>query len=89
MAAIVDVTYTNFTQDQRAAFEYAKNVWERLLTSTVVIRINATFGANTLNHLMGMCVPNGVINSRGIQLDTWYVSALADALGGADVQPGQ
>lgn len=89
MPATINVTYHGFNEEAKAAFEYAKNIWAALLNSSVPILIDATYRDTNLNGgLMGMCVPNGAINSPGAEAEIWYVSALADALASADQNVG-
>ena len=37
------VTYTGFTDEAKAAFEYAVDIWDALIVSPVLIRIDAAF----------------------------------------------
>ncbi|MBZ0112107.1 MAG: hypothetical protein K8J08_06595 [Thermoanaerobaculia bacterium] len=83
----IDVTYTGFSAPAQTAFQYAVDLWEQFVCSSVTIRVSATFAA----------LPPNVIGSAGANLihrdevglvsGTWYGGALADALTGVDQQP--
>ena len=84
------VTYTGFTPEARAAFQYAVDIWAALIQSPVTIRINATFrdlgGVEDGTITLGLAGPDHRIVFIGG--DVWLVGALADALAGRDVVPG-
>jgi hypothetical protein len=42
-ASRIEVNYTGFTPEAQAAFQYAVNIWQSLLTSPVTIRVQATW----------------------------------------------
>jgi hypothetical protein len=80
------VTYSGFTPQAQAAFQYAVNIWSALLVSSVPIRVTATW--TPLNP--------GVLGSAGAssfyrdfpnapQAGTWYAVALAEKLYGAEL----
>ncbi len=84
------VSYSGFTTTQRDAFQAAVDTWERLLTSSVPIRIDARLDA----------LPDGVLGSAGSTSfvvddadgrygpeDTLVPIALANALAGRDLDP--
>ena len=84
------VTYTGFTGEARAAFQYAVDIWASLIQSPVTIGINATFedlGGHEGGYIsLGGAAPGNRSVLTGS--DVWRVGALADALIGRDVIPG-
>ncbi|OWP63573.1 hypothetical protein CDA63_08300 [Hymenobacter amundsenii] len=50
-AARIEVTYTDFPPDARAAFQHAVDIWQSLLISPVTIRVQATWTALTAGTL--------------------------------------
>ena len=86
--ATFDVTYTGFSQEAEDAFQFAVDIWEQHIESTVPIKVSANWtplGAN----ILGSAGANLVhANFAGAPLtSTWYGSALADALAGLDLDP--
>ena len=80
------VTYNGFTPEAQAAFQYAVDIWSTIIVSDVPIRVAANFRP----------LRPGVLGSAGttnlfadfsdeVEPDTWYVSALADAIAGRDL----
>ena len=78
------VTYHGFTDEARAAFQYAVDIWASLIRSPVTIRIDATF-ANLEPGTLGQAGPNYVIPSR----EMYFADALADKRAGQDVGNGR
>ena len=78
------VTYHGFTDEARAAFQYAVDIWGSLIRSPVTIRIDATF-ANLETGTLGQAGPNYVIPSR----EMYFADALADKRAGQDVGNGR
>ena len=78
------VTYHGFTDEARAAFQYAVDIWGSLIRSPVTIRIDATF-ANLEPGTLGQAGPNYVIPSR----EMYFADALADKRAGQDVGNGR
>lgn len=67
------------------ALEEAFSRWARIISSPVPIRARVTF---VEGGPAGYAVPNVVGNFDGApEPDTWYPSALADAIAGRDLQP--
>ena len=61
--------------------------WSRLISSQVPIRVRVAF---VDGGPAGYSVPNVVMNFDGAPItDTWYPSALADAISGRDLQPDE
>ncbi|MCW2499170.1 MAG: hypothetical protein JWN87_846 [Frankiales bacterium] len=81
------VTYTGFEAypQARAAFQAAVDIWARVVVSSVPIKVDASFTA----------LPAGVLGSAGASAgypnvgdgQSYYPSALADALAGVDQSP--
>ncbi|HRY83482.1 MAG TPA: T9SS type A sorting domain-containing protein [Candidatus Cloacimonadota bacterium] len=87
--ADIQVSYSAaFTGEQIAAFETAVSLWEPLLNSTVPIKINASW-ANLPGFTL-VTLPNLIRNFAGAPLpNVWYSNALANALTGQELNPGQ
>ncbi|MDT7857529.1 hypothetical protein RQM47_12830 [Rubrivirga sp. S365] len=87
-AATFEVTYAGFTPQAQAAFQAAVDVWAEHVASPVPIRIDARFeslGANVL----GSAGPQIVPDPPGAPArNTFYPTALANALAGRDLLPG-
>ncbi len=81
------VDYSGFTVEAQQAFQAAVDIWSNHLTSSVPIRVRATFAP----------LGPGVLGSAGPRLrrnfvnapiqDVFYPFALADALAGVDLDP--
>jgi hypothetical protein len=90
-AATINVTYNGFSPQAQAAFQYAVDLWEPLLTSAVPIQVIANWTA----------LPPGVLGSAGPAnfyrdwttgtpppvANRWYPAALANKLAGLDRNP--
>jgi len=86
--ADIQVTYTGFTTEQQTAFEAAVALWEPLLNSPVPIKINARF--QQVPGFVTLFVPNMIRNFAGApQTNIWYCNALANALTGTELNPGE
>ena len=75
-----DVTYTGFTPEAQAAFQYAVDIWARQISSTQTIYITATW--TTLSPgTLGSAGSEGLIrNFPNSVPDTFYSLALAEKL---------
>lgn len=80
------VNYTGFTPEAEAAFQYAVDIWSTVLVSDVPIRVNANFQELPPN-VLGSAGPTFIFSDfdESVEPDTWYVSALADAIAGEDL----
>lgn len=86
--ASINVTYQGFTAVAQQAFEYAVNLWEESLTSPVTVQVNASF-AELEENVLGSAGPRLTANFAGIaRQDTWYPTAIADALIGQNIDVG-
>ena len=89
--ATFEVTYDGFPDEARVAFAYAVAIWERHVASDVPIRIDAAW-ANLGDGLLGSAGPRLLSYAgrapTGLEPNTWYAYALADAVVGEDIEPG-
>jgi hypothetical protein len=85
---VVVYSGTNWTPAAQAAFQYAVDIWETLITSTVQIDVVAEYeplGAG----ILGSAGSNGSRrNFTGGVPNTWYPLALANKLAGSDLDLG-
>ncbi|MGR3810793.1 T9SS type A sorting domain-containing protein [Jiulongibacter sp. NS-SX5] len=85
----LEVTYENFPTAAKAAFEYAASIWESILVSPQPIRIIASWESLPGNTLAYSGATQIFRNFSGAPYnDVWYVVALAEALGGRDLNGG-
>ena len=81
-----EVDYTGFTSESRAAFQSAVDVWASYLVSRVPIRVIAKYESINSTTLATSGSKKVFKNfSPNILNDTWYPSALADAIAGKDL----
>jgi hypothetical protein len=86
--ATIAVTYIGFPSNAQAAFQYAVDLWEPLITSTVTITVTARWTPLAPGVL-------GSASSTSLWRDfagapvpgTWYPVALAEKLSGGDLNP--
>ena len=80
------VNYTGFTPEAEAAFQYAVDIWSTILVSDVPIRVDASFQVLPPN-VLGSAGPTFIFSDfdEEVEPDTWYISALADAIAGEDL----
>ncbi len=87
--ATIEVSYNLAPPDAQAAIDHAAGIWESILVSSVPINVLVTWaplGTTTL----GITFPNGRKDFPGAPLDsTWYVTALANSIAGAELNPGE
>ena len=85
------VTYHGFTDEARAAFQFAVDIWASLIRSPVTIRIDATFedrgGWEDGSINLGGARPGNWWNFSGERL--WVAIALADKIAGRDLRSGE
>jgi hypothetical protein len=87
-AAMINVTYNGFTDDSRAAFQYAVDIWASQITSPIPIEVNATWeplGAGVL----GAAGPDQLWANfdADVRPNLYYPVALANKLAERDVNP--
>ncbi|MFM6250095.1 MAG: hypothetical protein ACKPEQ_13255, partial [Dolichospermum sp.] len=85
---VINVNYTGFTPAAQTAFQFAVDIWESLLDSSVPITVNASF-ANLGSNILGQAgAENFFRNFPGApQTNTWFHVALANSLAGQDLDP--
>ncbi|MCA8832695.1 T9SS type A sorting domain-containing protein [Hymenobacter pini] len=87
-AARIEVTYSGFTPQAQAAFQYAVDIWQSLLTSPVTIRVQATWtplGAGVLGSAGATAYYSDI--SSSVRNGAAYPVALAEKLSGRDLNP--
>lgn len=85
-AASINVTYTNFPNDAKAAFQAAVDVWQSLLISKVSIKITANWDGISSNTLATSGAKKVYKNFANAPIkDVWYPSALAEAIAGVNL----
>lgn len=84
--ADITVTYTGFTPEAQAAFQYAVDIWKTLLTSPVPIHVQATWTKLGTNVLGSAGATTVVRNFSGApQANVWYPIALAEKIAAQDL----
>jgi hypothetical protein len=88
--ATINVTYTGFTPEPQAAFQFAVDIWQTLLTSNVTIEVNANWEALP-DGVLGGARPETFIGNftNAPRTDTFYPIAIANKLAGEDLVPAQ
>lgn len=86
-----NVTFVGFPEDAKGAVQFAIDIWARNFTSRVPINVEAVWGANANDQVLGTARPGFFFNSFPGAPDEslWYPSALANALAGKDLNPSQ
>lgn len=98
LVADVQTSNINFTyggkvpQLVRAAFQYAANIWQTLISSSVPIQIRVTWEKAEPRNLASSRITHAYrVRTRGnvpsFKRNTWYGPALANALSGRDLVP--
>ncbi|UOR05200.1 T9SS type A sorting domain-containing protein [Hymenobacter aerilatus] len=85
--ATITVTYTGFTPEAQAAFQYAVDIWQSLLVTNVPIRISATWRPLDAG-VLGSAGPSGLYQLAGYGeriSNSLYPTALAEKIVGADI----
>lgn len=87
--ATFNITYTGYTPEAQAAFQYAADIWGFYLISDIPIKIN-TYFAPLVPGLLGITLPNGRKDFPGApKANTWYSTSLANAISGTELNPGE
>ncbi|MBO3269976.1 T9SS type A sorting domain-containing protein [Hymenobacter defluvii] len=85
--ATIIVTYSGFTPEAQAAFQYAVDIWQSLLVSSEPIRISATWRPLAAG-VLGSAGPSGLytINGGGERIsNSLYPTALAEKIVGGNI----
>ncbi len=86
----IEVTYIDFPEQAKTAFEQATAIWEKYLISTQTIRIKATWTSalttTTLSSTQGTRIYKNFTNAP--YQNVWYPTPLAEALSGKDLNSG-
>jgi hypothetical protein len=82
------ITYTGFSPQAQAAFQAAVNIWSTKISSSVPIRINATW-KNLGSGILGSAGATFLFRdfSGAPRSNTYYPVALANKLAGFDIDP--
>ncbi len=84
--ATINVTYSNFPNDAKDAFQAAVDVWQSVLISKVPIKITATWDAISSNTLATSGAKKVYKNFTNAPVrEVWYPSALAESLAGVNL----
>lgn len=85
---IFEVKYTGFTEEAKAAFQYAIDIWEQNLQSDVKIKIFANWAFVENISTLAFVTPTEVKNFDGAPIrNLWYPIALAEKLARKDLNP--
>lgn len=80
------VQYQGFTPEAQAAFQRAVDIWSRLISSPVPIRIRAVWEPNNRANVLGSATSNGFYRSPFLpRFPVWYPVALAEKLLGIEL----
>lgn len=85
-AANITVTYTGFTPQAQAAFQFAIDIWKSQLNSPVPIHVDAQW-TKLASGVLGSAGATTVARnfSGALQADVWYPIALAEKIAGQDL----
>ncbi|NNC95231.1 MAG: T9SS type A sorting domain-containing protein [Chitinophagales bacterium] len=73
-----------------SAIEYTTNIWSQYLNSAVPIKVRINYQSLSSAGPLGITFPNGVKNFPGTPVaDVWYPYALANAITGTELNPGE
>lgn len=84
--ATIDVSYSNFPDDAKKAFQAAVDVWKSVLISKVPIKITASWEGITANTLATSGAKKVYKNFANVPIkEVWYPSALAESIAGVNL----
>ena len=87
--ATFDINFGAIPQDIQTAFTYAADIWSSQLASDVPIKVHLVYFLPA-GSALGVGIANAVKDFPGApQADTWYGTALANAITGVDQKPGE
>ena len=83
------VSYRNFPEWAKRDFQAAVDIWSANFSSAVPVNIEATWGRSSSYGVLGSARPGNYYSGFDGAPDQslWYPSALANALGGKDLDP--
>lgn len=88
-ATTIDITYNFVPAEAQASIGYAATIWEGILVSPVPIKATVTW-APLGTAALGITFPNGRRDFAGAPYpQTWYATALANSIGGTELNPGE
>lgn len=83
------IAATGFSAEQQTALEFAARRWAQWLVTEQPIKINAYLTALPPS-VLGICLPNGRKDFAAAAFsETWYPTALANALSGTELNAGE
>jgi Domain of unknown function DUF11/Cysteine-rich secretory protein family len=86
--AIINVTYTGFSPEAQAAFNYAVTIWSQQISSPVPIQVDANWTALGTGVLGSAGATDWIRDFAGAPVkSTWYQIGLANKLAGKDLYP--
>ncbi len=85
-SATINVSYTNFPDEARAAFQFAADLWETHVRSDVTINVAATWRPLE-ERVLGSAGATFIESDESFlpRANTWYAIALAEALAGSNL----
>ncbi len=87
--AQIDVTYIDFPEEAKPAFEAAVSIWESYINTSKTIRIKATWASLAGGSLASSGATRIFRNFKNAPLtDVWYVVPLAEAISGEELNSG-
>ncbi len=88
-AATIDVSYNLVPLNAQLAIDQAASIWEGILVSDVPIKVLVSW-APLGTASLGITFPNGRKDFVGAPVpQTWYATALANAMTGTELDPGE
>lgn len=86
----IEVSYVDFPDAAKVAFEAAVEIWETYLVSSQKIRIKASWDGSLPNGTLAQSKSTRILNnfSNSVYRDVWYVLPLAEALAGREFNNG-
>jgi hypothetical protein len=87
--AQIQLAYNLAPAEAQVAIAHAAGIWEGILVSPVPIKVLVNW-VPMGNTALGVTFPNGRRDFSGAIIpDTWYATALANALAGTELDPGE
>lgn len=84
--SIFDVKYSGFTEEAKAAFQYAVDIWSRTIKTDVKIRVFANWAFLDNTTTLAFVTPTEVKNFVNAPTpNLWYPIALAEKIGRVDI----